>query len=375
MNKSRFFSKEPEKTPKHLTSSQAFFIIGVALIITATVVIIIYSWPTLNPLMRFLAIAIPNVILFLISLFVKDINLVYVKKGTHATGLLMLPFSIGVFLYQFNIIDTLDSFLFFWPSLIVLPIYLYNDLAKKLNYAAAFVLIDAIAVLLFLFLHLKLDFKTVSGLMLIGAAICLFIAWISKIKNDKNHYESYALVSTLLFSFSIPAFISNLFTSSLLTISLVGGAALLIVAYLFGKLLIPWTKFEYSLQSFILIIFLFMLFVPLVSLASDKTIYSLLIIGLSLAVITIGLLFGINLIFIGGILAFIIGLLIPLLQSVGNISVPILLFIGGFLAIGLSILIGKSKIAKKTLYSESSAQRFCMISDATGKKLTIKKEV
>ena len=113
----------------------------------------------------------------------------------------------------------------------------------------------------------------------------------------------------------------------------------------------------------------------LVSLASDKTIYSLLIIGLSLAVITIGLLFGINLIFIGGIFAFIIGILIPLLQSVGNISVPILLFIGGFLAIGLSILIGKSKIAKKTLFSESNAQKFCMISDATGKRLNIKKEV
>lgn len=363
--------KEQEKSPTHLTASQIFFIIGVALVITATVVIIAYSWPTLSPLMRFLAIAIPNAILFLISLFVK--GLVYVKKGAHATALLMLPFSIGVFLYQFNIIFEIDYFLFFWSSLMALPIYLYNDLVKKLNYAAVFVLIDAIAVLLFFFNYLKLDFKTVSGLLLIGATIGFFIAWNSKIKNDKNHYESYASVSALFFSFCIPAFISNLFTSSLLTISLVGSLALFIVAYLFGKLLIPWTRIEYQLQRFILIFFLFMLFTPLVLLAADKTIYSLLIIGLSLAIITIGILLGINLIFIGGVIAFIIGLLIPLLKSVGNISAPILLFIGGFIAIGLSILIGKSKIAKKTFYSEAIAQKFCMISDATGKKLTIKK--
>lgn len=371
---------------KHFSASQILLALGIALVIVATIVIITYSWPELSPISRFLAVAIPNAIILLISLLTgKNPMLNHIKQGTHVTGLIMLPVSAGVFLYQFGIINDINSpALFLWSLLLVLPVYIFYDLYQKLNYAAILTLVDVFGLISFLISYLQIEsLEFVTAIYLLSGLMSLTIAWMAKKMQDNRHLLPYSVYGALVLFFDLPFFVWAIFggdsffgggdTASLLATSLIGGSALFLAALMIGKLFKPTTELEHALQKFLMLGFLATLFLPLFMLSSDEKIYSILNIVFGIAVLLVGTIFGISLLFYGGLVGFIYGLLIPLLTFVSGISIPILLFLIGIIAILLSIFVAKSSLVKKSFYFESVALYLGAISDSQASQLTAQK--
>ncbi len=126
-------SETPLAKPQHSTAD-FFLYAGVSLIIAAAIVFVSFSWSALTPMARFLAILLPNILLLVVAAALGHEQLRKVKHSLEATGLLMLPATVGVFLYQFGFLGAVDGVLLVWSGLAALLVYLFVALGARRDY-------------------------------------------------------------------------------------------------------------------------------------------------------------------------------------------------------------------------------------------------
>lgn len=367
-----------EKPVFHLNGSTALLIVGLSLIFIAAFVYFGYSWPDLSPLSRFTLIAVPNLLLFLIgSYMAKGEQLLTIKEGTHTTGLMILPISIGVFLYQFGLYDKIDSLLMAYSVLIAFPLYLFSAIYKKHDYGNVLVVIGAIAIAVFLMADNTLDGWESSGLLTVVSILTLLTAYQRK-KDGRDQYLPVLIsTGTVLFLASFPFLIGAVFgqlisDQSLNSIieAIVAGGGLLVAAGLFGALFKPWTRTELSHQRLMIFIGTIIAFTSLVGGNGDGVVLSIVSVLFSTLVVIIGLgaqsKFTTWLGLIGGTLS----LLNLLFGSVDKVSLVVAMFVLGFGAILLSIFFAKRSHQSEKL---SPAAYFHMgyIDDQTASTLQV----
>jgi len=108
-----------------LTAANVLAVVGVLLIIGATIIVIVSQWNNVGPLGHVLCLAIPMIALWLIAFGLRDKpQQSVIHSSTLATGTVMLPFTAAMTLYQFGLIHEISSRLVFWSLLISLPVFL-----------------------------------------------------------------------------------------------------------------------------------------------------------------------------------------------------------------------------------------------------------
>lgn len=372
----------PGSAKPHLNASQVLLVVGIVLIIVAAIVIVQGSWGELSPLARFLIIALPNAALFGITAYSsKQTTLEHVRDGTSAAGLVLLPLSIGAFLYQFNIYHDVDALLMMVSALIALPVFLFFDLVLKRPGMAVLTIIDLLAAIIFFFMYYTIDeLGWQLGWLAIGV-ILFTIARIAHHQNDIRHQRPYEITSAAIFAVAVPATIygllqqyvweNNYDINGQIVMSVIAGPVLLLVGQLYGKLFKPWTQTEHLAQRLLQLMSLFVAFGFVIFSGGfgDSDMFPILIsLVLSGLYIVYALYVGVKQLFVGGIIGAFIILLIFLLGQAGVDSLVMLLILG-FAAIGLSILLGRSKMAGRNFFSAEAAERFGVISDDAAESL------
>lgn len=366
---------QSEPTKAHLSASQVLLVIGVLLIIIAAVVILSISWENLTPLTKIAVLAVPELALFGTYYYVRrQETLGHVVQGTLLAAFLLLPVSIGAFIYQSNLYHDLNSLLFAVSSVIALPVYFFFDY-KKQPIAVLFSIIGTIASLIFFgaFFELGAPFWSV-GALIIGIATFM-IAKLSYLKKDDYRFPAYQVISALVLLASIPWVTYDLLNQFLpelmkevsssveVPISISIGVILLSLGSLYGKLFQPSSRQTVELQRLIQFVSLGFLLLPVIGAITENNAYVVAALALSVGLILLGLLVGINLIFVGGVIGGVMSLLIWLFKEVSSILTPISLIILGFIAIGLSIFLGRLKLSHSLFRNATLGERYGFISD------------
>lgn len=353
--------------PAHSNTSIALLGIGIALVIVAFIIIVTSSWSTLSPFIKILTVIIPNALIFSIATMIKgNENYSHIQHGTMATALAILPVSLGTLFFQTNIIPEINPLLFLVSGLIALPIFLYYDVKLKQPYISIYTAITIYALVSIAGQQFKFDNLAQPAAALVVGLAYLATAYYAKRKEDLQHERLYLIASVLTLIFNTQFFISQAnhaldpssdarylvmtfpSASDLITIGVISALILFGLASLIGKKFVPASRLVSLLQRLIFIAAIIGLYTEIFKLTSMNAWYSLLIIGVGLIILLIGSATNIKLLFFGGLIGVIYGLLSPLIAVISGIGLPIVIFIFGLAAIGLSILFAKLRNQPKT---------------------------
>lgn len=373
-------SKEPKpatpiisdtEKPAHSNTSIALLGIGIALVVVAFFIIVTSSWSTLSPFIKILTVIIPNALIFSIAIMIKDNeNYSHIQHGTMATALAILPVSIGTLFFQTNIIPEINPLLFLVSGLIALPAYLYYDLKLKQPYISIYTAITIYVLVWIAGQQFKFDSLAQTAAALAVGLAYLAIAYYAKQKEDPQHGVLYLFSSVIILICNVQSFVStasqslfvHTYTSTgplgmsisipsagqFITVGIISALLLFSLASLIGRRFTPATRLLSLLQRLIFIFAVIGLYAEIFQLTSINAWYSLLIIGIGLIILLIGSATNIKLLFFGGLIGVIYGLLSPLIAVISGIGLPIVILIFGLIAIGLSILFAKLHSQPKT---------------------------
>lgn len=341
-----------ETAPKpsiHLNGSTVLLIVGLSLIFIAALAFFGYGWPDLSPLSRFVLIAVPNLLLFLIgSYLAKGEALQTVKETTHAAGHIMLPITIGVFLYQFGFYKSLDDLLMAYSVLIAFPLYLYSAIYKKHSYGNLLVSLGAVAIAIFLMSDSILDGWRSAGLLTVVSVLTLWTAFRQKQSAQPAYLSALTSTGAILLIISFPTLISDLaqlITTDRPTVAiiegLIGGGGLLVLASQFGALFQPWSRLELFHQRLMIVIGALVVFLPLMSGSSEAVILAVIAVVAAAIIVIIGIESQVKLLTWLGIVGGALSLLNVLFSTIDHLSVVLVMFILGFAAILLSIIFAR----------------------------------
>lgn len=371
-------SEPPVAKPRH-TAADYFLFAGIGLIIAAAVVFITMSWPQLSPLTRFLTLAIPNTLLWLIASTLAGEPLRKVRHGLEATGLIMFPATVGVFLYQFGFVDQVDGPLMVWSGLAALIVYLFVALGSRRDYGWLLVGFASILTMSGFWSADQYGFGPFAdGLstLLLG---CLNLLCIASFKRrGVTEYIGLAeTIASILLIIGLPATIDEGLRgfgvaedSIRLLVGLFGAWLLLFFAGMYGKLanLGPAESFQ---QRLIIIFALITMFGELLFFdglfSGDKG---------QLMPAAVSIVAGLGLVYLGGLVkvrvltifasvGVIVSAIFLISQQIDTIAVPVLMSAVGFLAIVVSILLIKRGLGLEGLYQPAIAARLGAISDGT----------
>ncbi len=346
---------------KNIDFIKALEIIGLVLILTAILIVISSQWNKISPLGKIALVAVPNLMLFLISFLLRGKES---YKSTHdatlITGLIIFPFSIGTFLFQSQIIDKIGFFLVAVSTASSLVLYLIIEFLLKKEFGSAFTNVAGYIALLSFLGDSEADTQTVAWVMTLCSLFMLAIGTLLAASKQKNN-ESYITLNGATFPFflyfTIQTFLHEnlkLEGDILFITSSFFGLFMLIYASILSNL---WKRFDnntfYSVKRFIEEIAGMFIIGPYIWLQLSEDIYSLLamILGVVL-VITYTKIPILSFLGMGffGIIAGIIDLSIKIFAD--SVAWPITLFIIGFAIIGISILARKLYKAHKLNYNQ-----------------------
>lgn len=362
----------------HLNGTNVLLITGLSLIFIAAITFIGYSWPQLSPLSRFLLIAIPNLLLFVVGSFLaKGDELKTVKDATHMTGHLLLPTSVVVFLYQFGYYDRVDALLIAYGILLAFPLSLYVALVKQRTYGTLLVTLYLISLAIFLFADQDLNGWR-SSLILTSASITgLLTAWTYKKRGEEESIAALVSAGTILYIISFYSVVTDL--SRLITddraiaigfSAVITGVGLLKTAALFGYLFKPWTRLEFFHQRLLIAAGILITFVSLVGAETGTTMLTVISVVFSALVVIVGMETRVKLMTVLGLVGGSISLLSLMFSNIDRVMIVVLMFIIGFAAILLSIFLAKrGNVARAEL---TPGWNIGLIDDKTAATLTVK---
>jgi len=364
----------------HLTGSQILLVVGLVFIVIATILFVSNSWSDLSALTKFLIIFIPNMLLFAIGKWLSGKeDLVHIKNGVLAVGLVMLPGTIGTFLFQNGIFKELNSTLYLVSLMIPLPAYYYASLFKRQNYGTLLVLLDSIVIFFILNDDKGIDPALTYAITLLMAVGLAVLYMELKERASKIYQGITGYLTVLLFAISITGiilalskilfegnrFAADFSVSTYLLVSLLGGFVLGVMTMLIGRYLKPITQLEVGLQRFMMILTLLAIFIPLFNINNnnDRAIYLLIPVCLAGLLVYLGLLLGSKLLYVISIIAGVISILMLVFSGLGDVAIPIIMFIVGFIAIGLSIALAKTGLVGKKMVNEAVAESLGFVTD------------
>lgn len=371
----------PATEAHHLNGPLVLLTLGIVFILVAYIFILFSAWPDLTHLMRFVVIAAPNALLLLISFFTrKRAEWQKIDSATCAFGLALLPITTGTFLYQFGFQTDLEPQLFLLATSISLPLLLLADYLRKQTFTAALAMLNLTMAFFFLGSYLKWSELVGSSVEIIGGLIALALSIYALTENDERHGRSYQALSAVLLVFGLPSLLGKLLNYEiwdqngdlLIIFAVINGVVGLAIASLYGWLFVKRTHNELVIQRFLqLLATLGLVFLPIFAFASNDQILILPTLIVSLLVLIFGLLVGVRLIFSLGIVGVFMTLLIFLFKEASGLGSTIVLLTLGFVAIALSIILSRVKLAAtKALYSASLAKNLGIISDEEAEGLS-----
>lgn len=359
----------------HLNASQALLTVGLILILVAATVIVFYNWSSLTPIMRFLVAAIPNLLLFIIGYYSRrQSTLSHIDDGTNAVGLLLLPVTIGTFYFQFNIVSNVDSFLFFLSAVTAIPCMIAFDYWRRQAYAAVLTAVMIAAAVIFFGMYQEWNGSTWYWVgVLFGIATFITAVVADRMQND-DHRTPYEVISAIAFFFFVPLFLADLIKtdnspSSLILFAFAAGLAGMVVGSCYRWLFAKISMTEFQLQRFVQFGALLSLIYPVIGLIGNQSIYVVPSLIVAAILILLAMLIGVNLMFVMGVTDLAISLLMVLFKELTDIKTPIFLFMLGFFAIGLSMFLGRIKVARQSFYQASLAKSLGVISDKESESL------
>lgn len=361
-----------------LNSSNVLLVAGLSLIFIAAITFVGYSWPQLSALSRFLLVAVPNFLLFLIGSFLaKGEELQTVKDTTHVGGHLMLPISVGVFLYQFGFYDRADALLMAYSVLLALPLSVYVALVKQRTYGALLVTINLVALALFLLADQLLNGWRSSLLLTAVALLGVVTAWSYKQRHDEEATPALISASVIVFVISFSSLMTDLtrlLTSEPTVIlgfsAVLTGFGLLAAAALFGQQFKPWTRAELFHQKLLYVSGILLAFLSLMGGDVGMTTLAIVSVVFAAIAVVIGMESRVKLITVLGLIGGSISLLNLLFSNIDRVTMVVLLFLFGFAAILLSIFLVKRGVASRSEQPEPGLS-IGLIDDATAARLSV----
>lgn len=345
-------SDTPEEKPvgkSHFDGSNILLLAGLGLIFIAAATFIGYSWPELAPLTRFLLVAVPNILLFAIGSFLaKGEQLENARESTHMAGYLLLPITVGVFLYQFGYYSKSDPLLMAYSVMIAWPLAFYGALFRKNSYGGALITVYLIALAVFLYADRLLDGWISASALTAASLLGLFTAWRIKKQIGERSVPALVSVGTVVLAVSSVTLIDDLVrlviadkTASVALSSFLSGLGLLTAAALFGRFFKPWSRLELTHQRLLIAAAVLVGVAGFIQADSDAALLSLISAAFSALVVVVGIQSRVRIMTILGMIGGAASLFNLLFSSVDKVIIVILMFLMGFAAVIVSILLAK----------------------------------
>lgn len=365
------------ENPLHLTGATAILLAGVGLILVAAISFLGYSYPELSPLSRFLLIAVPNFLLFLCgSYLAKGDDLKIVKEATHATGQIMLPITLGVFLYQFGFYNKADALLMAYSVALAFPVYLYSAIKKQHAYGNLLVTLGASAIAVFLLTDTVLDGYRSSLMLFVVSTATLWAGWGLKKQTDHRYLSGLVSVGTLLLIISYSSLVRDLMLTwansaafATAIIAVLTGGGLMGAAWLFGRLFTPWTRLELFHQRLLIVAAILFTFLMLIGNPSDLALLDLIAVCFAAIFVVLGLECRIKVMTYLGLIGGAISLVNLLFGSIERVALIIAMFTVGFGAIMLSVYLIRR--TKRAVTDGEPHWRTSLIDDSTALTLGV----
>ncbi|MDP3992617.1 MAG: DUF2157 domain-containing protein [bacterium] len=349
-------STEPKKTLfnfSHFDLTKAFLFLGSILVLVALIIVIYSQWATVTPLVRISFLALPMLALYLTAWFLsKKPDYLDAFRICLATASLMLPFTVGTFLYQTGILPTIGELLFFCSAASALIFYIVFEYILKQTYFSVLTVTAFGVALVSLLTDLSLDILPILWIMFSASALVaiwgIFLA--SRQRSDCGIYITVGTIATLVL---LPV-------STLTTLDQNAGisyqSALIIVAG-FGLLNLAVASFYnvcrslwqpetfYRLKRFLEETAVLVILTPLLILGFQEDFYTFVALVFSLGFVLLRTQVAISSLATYGALGTVISVIaISSKYFADSIGWPIIVFLAGFVAIGLGLLIRKMTV-------------------------------
>ncbi|MDP3992742.1 MAG: DUF2157 domain-containing protein [bacterium] len=344
----------------HFDLTKAFLFLGSILVLVALIIVIYSRWATVNATVRIAFLALPMLALYLTAWFLsKKSSYLDAFRICLATASLMLPFTVGTFLYQAGILPTIGELLFFCSAAIALIFYILFEYIFKQTYFSVLTVTGFAVALVSLLIALSLDILPILWIMFSVSA--LIAAWgIFLASRQRSDCSIYLFVGTIATLVLLPA-------STLTTLGQNAGisyqSSLVIVAG-FGLLNLAVASFYnvcrglwqpeifYRLKRFLEETAILVILTPLLILGFQEDAYTFVALAFSLGFVLLRTQVAISSLATYGALGTVISVIaISSKYFADSIGWPIIVFLAGFVAIGLGLL-----IRKMTVFSRFNTQ-------------------
>ena len=360
-------SGEPKKALFNLSNfdlTKAFLFLGSILVLVALIIVIYSQWATVTPLVRITFLALPTLALYLTAGFLaKKPSYLDAFRICLATASLMLPFTIGTFLYQTGIMPTIGELLFFCSAASALIFYIVFEYFFKQTYFSVLTVSAFGVALVSLLTTMRLDNLPILWIMLTASALVagwgIFLA--SRQRSDCGVYITVGTIATLVL---LPA-------STLSTLGQnadISYQSSLIIASGFGLLNLAVASFYnvcrglwqpeifYRLKRFLEETAVLVILTPLLILGFQENAYTFVALAFSLGFVLLRTQVAISSLATYGALGVVASVIaISSQYFADSIGWPIIVFLAGFVAIGLGLLVRKMALFNR--FNTSSTLR------------------
>jgi len=204
--------------PHHFSATTALTLIGTILILIATIIIVSTTWADVSPATRIIYLALPMAILYVVSYLTEQKDqLESVHFLTGFAGTAMIPFVVGTFFYQTNIIDDISPLLFVVSAGIGLVFDLLLEFFLKRD---KYAILSIISLYVFAGATLfYLDDKIVTDKVILWtfALLSMIVTFAGNflLKKRPSDAKIFFLLGLATSAFSLPAATVSLFDHSL----------------------------------------------------------------------------------------------------------------------------------------------------------------
>jgi len=351
-----------DSSHKKVDATKVFVIIGASLIVAAVIIAIVSEWSKVGALARTSFLFIPMLLLLMTSYFLsKKPEYREYHDWTLALGYSILPCMIGTVLYQYKIIEDLNTGFFTVVFLISLPVYLVTEYYFKKHYISVLSIIVSYGLFISLLADSDLQSTAISWILLAFSLIILaigFLLTVKKIASNKVYLTfgtvamMVALPSAILITINNPDSLD--YETNMLIFSLFGFLYLVLASsYNTARLRLQESAL-YLLKRFIEEVSPFIIIFPFLYAGASNDFYMILALVLSFLFVLASIKIRINsFLYIGaiGLIASVLMISSELFSD--SIGWPIVVFIAGFAAIALGLVIKKIvKIRKQSISQE-----------------------
>lgn len=349
--------KNSESFFEKFDSTKALLVIGILLIAIATIIVAWSSWSNVAPFVRVLYIALPMILLYAIAYFLQN-KAIYqeIQKGLFATASFILPFALGTFFYQFDILSTRAAstddniiLLIFFSAFVGLIYYAIIEFAFRQYFMSLMTLLAFWVSTISLFIYFDTSETAAIWISLLFSAIIFGLGYLFSIIKLSNN-KTYVVLGALPVSILLP-------TATLLTINSESSSgneanALILasfgIVYLLFAIALNYFYLQTKEKAFHVLKRLheeyapIMMLMPILFLSFTNQIFGMLLIGLSVIYILITAKINIKTLPYMGAIGLVAGVMVITGKYFkDSISWPIIILLIGFLSIGLGLLIKK----------------------------------